>query len=142
MRKTFPKVYEYEYKFGKTKEELLPIAVGIGTVSFDNDESTEDYQYLDGKGVAETDINGQKVSWTFEGHRELNDELQKLIFSEMLFDTTNRNGYFEVTGPDGSKISGDATVVDIVPMGGEAAERNEASFTVVLAGKPEVTKGE
>lgn len=139
--KKYPKLFEYTYKFGKTEDELLSIARGISTVSFDNDESVEDYQYLDGMGVAERDINGQILSWTFEGHREENDELQNLILDEMLIvEGDNRSGFFEITKPNGVTISGPATVTDIEDMAGEAPERTQIAFTITFAGKPEITK--
>lgn len=142
MAKMYGLVHRYKFEFGEKEEELLRIASGIQNVGDNSEEDIEEYYYLDGGGVAEEAINGSKMGWTFEGHREFSDPLQNLIFDELQYDLDRREGYLQITYPNGKVIKGPAKVSEIKDLDGDAENRTEISFNITFSGKPTVELGE
>jgi hypothetical protein len=131
--------YGFSITEGLTGVTKLEIAAGITSVDPDSNEETDESYYYDGGGAATVDVTGIQMSYSFEGHRDYNDDAQNYIYS--LRDTTGpqRKTIFEVTEPDGTIISGPATILEIKAPGGDANSKGEIEFTITYDGLPTVT---
>lgn len=118
----------------------LTLAKGIKSIDPDNNEKTDQTEYYDGNGAAETSVVGSQKTFGFEGHRDYADEAQNLIFNKLSHKVgPDRDIEYKVTYPDGTKLKGRATVVNIKDPGGEAGSKGEMSFEIHYAGKPTLT---
>lgn len=136
---------QYNHKFrinstpGITPGTMLDIARGITSIDPDNNEDIDQTYYYDGGGSASSDVIGFQKVISFEGHRDYADPAQNFIFS-----LTNKLGPDRVTDfewelPDGSIISGEATVANIKDPGGDANSKGEIEFEIHFNGLPLVT---
>lgn len=133
----------YGYKFtiteGLTGVTRLDIAAGITSVDPDsNEEKTEDF-YYDGDGAATVDVTGLQLEYSFEGHRDYNDDAQNYIFSLRNLTGPARKTNFVVTEPNGDKYEGVATISDIKAPGGDANSKGEIEFMITFDGLPTFT---
>lgn len=133
-----PKLFEYKYEI-----DGMELSEGISNVDSINDEDVQEYQYLAGKGVAEKETVGQTLGFTFTGHAKYGDPAQDKVRDALVIDGDNRRiEDFSVTAPNGNKMSGPATMTEIIDGTGEANARAEFGVTITWSGKPKKTKGE
>lgn len=125
-----------EYKLGATKETLFDLGGGVTNIAPTFEEETEDANYY--IGGKETFVTALNYQIDVEGHRLYSDKAQNMV-REMLVDKENRNGYLQITEPDGRVLEGEATIFNIVPFGGEAGQRQQFNFSVKFKGTPSDT---
>lgn len=134
----FSKNFQTKYKIGADKETLFPIGGGIKTAETDFDEDSDDVAYYDLNGGTESISSSQTFPFNFEGNRKYGDQAQDFVRSKMT--SNDKSCYLEVTEPDGSVLSGPATMSKITPFGGDANDRSDYKFTVTFTGTPTDTK--
>lgn len=121
------------FKLGASKETLFDLGGGVTNITPTFEEETEDVNYYaTGKETYVTALNYQI---DVEGHRLYSDKAQNMV-REMLIDKENRNGYLQITEPDGRVLEGEATIFNIAPFGGEAGQRQQFNFSVKFKGTP------
>ena len=131
--------YEFSITEGVLGATPLILAAGITSVDPDaNEEVSEDY-YFDGGGAATVDVTGLQLSYSFEGHRDYNDEAQNYIMSLRNQTGPARKTNFVVTEPNGDKYKGVATISEIKAPGGDANAKGEIEFTITFDGLPTFT---
>lgn len=131
--------YGFSITEGLTGLTPLVIAAGITSVDPDaNEEVSEDY-YYDGGGAATVDVTGLQLSYSFEGHRDYDDAAQNYIYTLRTSTGPQRKTNFTVTEPDGTVITGAATIHEIKAPGGDANAKGEIEFTITFDGLPTVT---
>lgn len=126
-----------------TAEDWLRIAGGIKSVDPDNSEEIAQDYYYDGDGNAETDVIGMQKVYAFSGHRKYGNAAQDFIFNTLSHVVgPERRVAFRITYPDGTKLSGPATIANIKDPGGDANSKGEIEFEIHFAGLPTVTPPE
>ncbi|MGX6979119.1 phage tail tube protein [Vagococcus elongatus] len=128
-----------KFKVGKDKEELFDLGGGVVNITPTFEEETEDVTYY--IGGKETYVTGLNYQIDIEGHRLYSDETQNFV-REKLVKVSDRDCYLEITEPDGRILSGPATVLNIVPFGGEAGQRQQFNFSIKFKGTPTDTPKE
>ncbi|MBC6163296.1 capsid protein [Listeria booriae] len=131
-----------EYAVAEASGEIgtavwLPLAAGIQSVSPDSDETTDDTAYYDGGGSKEVTVTGITESYTATGHRKYGDKAQDLIAGKFRKTGDDRNLLFQIKQPDGITVAGLASVTEIKPFGGDAAEKGEFSAKISFKKVPE-----
>lgn len=122
-----------KYELGADKETLFDLGGGVTNISPTFEEETEDVTYY--KTGKETYVTGLNYQIDIEGHRLYSDEAQNFV-RKKLVDVEKRGGYLKITEPDGNVLEGPATVLNIVPFGGEAGQRQTFNFAVKFKGTP------
>lgn len=135
--------YKNQFFVGEAGAEEADKRIGGGVSSFGTEanEETDDTAYLDGGGVGTTDVVGGQPAVTFEGHRLYGDEAQDFIFSLQNKYNNDRVVPFKWVQPDGTTLTGPATIMNIEGPGGDANAKGEISFEARFRGAPEVTDG-
>lgn len=131
--------YQFSITEGLDGVDKLVIAAGITSVDPDSNEETDESYYFDGGGAATVDVTGLQLSYAFEGHRDYEDAAQNHIYSLRTATGPQRKTMFEVTEPDGTVITGPATIHEIKAPGGDANSKGEIEFTITFDGLPTVT---
>lgn len=121
------------YKMGPSKESLFDLGGGVINTSPAFEEETETVKYYIGGN--ETYVTGLNYQIDVEGHRLYSDKAQNFV-RDKLVDIQNRGGWLQITEPDGRVLEGEATVLNIVPFGGEAGQRQQFNFSVKFKGTP------
>lgn len=122
-------------------EAAKRIGAGISTFGTESNEETDDTAYLDGNGVSTSDVIGGQPAVTFEGHRFYGDEAQDFVFSLKHKYNQDRVVQFKWVQPDGTTLTGPATIMNIEGPGGDANAKGEISFEVRFRGAPTITEG-
>lgn len=149
MKMAYPKNYNRQMLINRGTEgapDWRVIAKGILSRANNINETTSKLHYLDGRGTAETLVEGQDVSAAFTGHRFLSDTVQDYILDELLFDLDRREVEF-VDFDDSIAIPSSGTkpangwrgkaTIQITDFGsGEAINRQNIAFTLNYNGKP------
>lgn len=121
------------YKLGPTKEELYDLGGGVTNTNPAFEEETQDVTYY--IGGKETYVTGLNYQIDVEGHRLYSDKAQNFVRDKLL-KINERGGWLQITEPDGRVLEGEATVLNIVPFGGEAGQRQQFNFSVKFKGTP------
>ena len=122
-----------KYELGPDKENLFDLGGGVTNIAPTFEEETEDVTYYaTGK---ETYVTGLNYQIDIEGHRLYSDEAQNFV-REKLIKVEDRGGWLRITEPDGNVLEGAATVLNIVPCGGEAGQRQTFNFSAKFKGTP------
>lgn len=122
-----------EFKVGATKETLFDLGGGVTNITPTFEEETEDANYY--IGGKETFVTALNYQIDVEGHRLYSDETQNFV-REKLVKIASRDCYLQITEPDGRVLEGEATVLNIVPFGGEAGQRQQFNFSIKFKGAP------
>ncbi|MBC2190535.1 phage tail tube protein [Listeria booriae] len=115
----------------------LPLAAGIQNITPDADETTDDTAYFDGGGSKETTVTGVTESYTVSGHRKFGDAAQDLIASKYRKTGEDRDIFLRIRQPDAIQVAGAASLSEIKPGGGDAAEKNEFGTKISFKKVPE-----
>lgn len=121
------------FKLGAAKDTLYDLGGGVTNITPTFEEETEDANYY--IGGKETFVTALNYQIDVEGHRLYSDDTQNFV-RQMLVDKESRNGYLQITEPDGRVLEGEATILNIVPFGGEAGQRQQFNFSVKFKGTP------
>lgn len=121
------------FKLGATKENLYDLGGGVTNITPTFEEETEDVNYYaTGKETYVTALNYQL---DVEGHRLYSDDSQNFV-RDLLVKKEERDAYLQITEPNGRVLEGEATILNIVPFGGEAGQRQQFNFSVKFKGTP------
>ena len=131
----------YVYKIGEVGTADKTLAAGLTSVDAAGNEEVDQTPYLDGEGFGTSDVTGGQPTFSFDGHRLYGDDAQDFIFDKRFEYGNARRCEFEIEAPDGSTVSGEATIANIEGPGGEANAKSEISFEIHFAGKPTFTEG-
>lgn len=117
------------------------IANGIEDFSAPDNEQIEQLYFLNGKGYGSTYVTGDQITYEFSGKRIEGDAAMDYIvglkgkgLGKKRFTT------FKVTNPDGSTMTGPASITNIQVNEGGAAELASISFQVHINGMPVFTE--
>lgn len=121
------------FKVGPSKEELYPVAGGVKSIAPSFEETTEEVNYFE-QGSMEY-VTGTNYQIEVDADRMYSNEAQNYI-RELLIDFNNRDGYMQITEPDGRVLEGPAVFKGISPFGGEAGQRQQFKFTARFQGTP------
>lgn len=135
--------YKNKFYVGESGSEEANVRIGAGISTFgtESNEETDDTAYLDGGGVSTSDVVGGQPAVTFEGHRAYGDPAQDLIFGLQHKYNQDRVVPFRWVQPDGTTLTGSATIMNIEGPGGDANAKGEIAFEARFRGAPEVTSG-
>lgn len=134
---------EVDPETGKVTEpdKLFELAEGIQSVDASNDEDSSDYSYYADRGGKQTNISSVSTGYSFKGHRKYADaDAQAFIRARLTKTGQDRVVYFKHTEPDGSILSGNATLSGIVHTGGDAGERGNFEAKITFNGLPDDNK--
>lgn len=137
---------QHEHKFeiditpDGESETMEEIAEGISDFEPDPNDEVDQAFYLSGEGHADSDVTGQQLIISFEGHRYLGDPAQDFIYEKVNKVGKARRTKFKWTKPSGEEIEGNVTLANITGPSGPANEKGSISFEVHFNGKPTVTE--
>lgn len=117
------------------------VRLGDGLVSAtpENNEKVDQKGYLDDNGGQSSEVIGFQHIVKFSGDRIAGDAAQDFIFGKAFDVGSSRHTNFRSTGPDGTVISGDCTIVITTMPGGDANSSQACGFDLHLNGKPTKT---
>lgn len=117
--------------------------IGAGITSFDpsNNEVIADDAYYDGEGMSFSDVTGGQIVHAFSGHRKYGDPAQDFIASiESSYGEARKTSYKWIA-PDGTVLTGNCTIANIVSGGGDPNAKGTFSFEIRFNGRPTMTAG-
>lgn len=117
------------------------IGAGISSFEPDGNEEIDQTGYLDGEGLASSEVTGGQLVVSFEGNRKVGDPAQDFIAGLALQYGAARKTTARQISPNGDTIEGQVTVANIVTGGGDANEKETFSFELHFNGRPTLTKG-
>lgn len=133
--------------FGKDgNPEWYDIITGISSRGNNISESPQDYYYMSGRGVADSDVTTQTIERTFAGNRFLDDPAQNAIFIDRLNDMENRSvevyEYYDNMPDDVKAAKGNgwkyrATIAITDDGSGDTAARETIGFSLRQQGVSE-----
>lgn len=112
---------------------------GIATATPGNNEKVDQKSYLDDDGGQSSEVTGFQFIIQFSGDRIPGDDVQDFIFDRLFALGDDRHTTLRVTGADGSIITGDVTIANISPPGGDASAVQACGFEAHFNGKPTYT---
>lgn len=140
MAESFKLNYENTYEINITPESdsptWAPVAAGIKTVEPNLNEKVSDDEYYDGEGFGSSDVTGGQLVHTFRGDRKYGDAAQDYICGLLMEFGDKRRTQMRWTQPDNRVLTGDVTIANIVPGGGEAGAKGGFGFEARWNGKP------
>ena len=123
-----------------TALDWVSMTGGIKDISPESNEQISQEFYYPNGGNATTDVIGMQDVWSFDGHREYNNEFQKYVFEELKYLLgAARRGTFRVTYPNGAKEIANSTIANIKAPGGPANEKGAISFEIHMNEIPKFT---
>lgn len=130
--------YVGEYT-GLASDATLPLGHRITDVSDETDETVEESAFYDGDGTPESDVTSIKKAYAFEGMYEPADAAMKFIADLELKVGDDRKIAFKQVRPDGTTLTGRATVTEIKTTGGAAADFQPFTCNIAWDVIPTVT---
>jgi hypothetical protein len=118
---------------------FVRLADGLVTASPSNNESIDQKSYLDDEGGQSSEVTGFQYIIAFSGDRIPGDAAQDWIFERLFSLGELRHTDLRITGADGSIITGDVTIANITPPGGDANATQACGFEMHFNGKPTIT---
>lgn len=112
---------------------------GLTTATPGNNETVDQKSYLDDDGGQSSEVTGFQYILAFSGDRIPGDDAQDFIFERIFALGESRHTNFRATGADGTVISGDVTIANITPPGGDANAVQACGFELHFNGKPTLT---
>ncbi len=112
---------------------------GLTTATPGNNETVDQKSYLDDDGGQSSEVTGFQYTLAFSGDRIPGDAAQDFIFNRIFALGESRHTNFRATGADGTVISGDVTIANITPPGGDANAVQACGFELHFNGKPTIT---
>lgn len=109
---------------------------GLTTATPGNNETVDQKSYLDDDGGQSSEVTGFQYILAFSGDRIPGDDAQDFIFERIFTMGEDRHTNFRATGADGTVISGDVTIANITPPGGDANAVQACGFELHFNGKP------
>ncbi len=129
--------------------QWMDIKEGIASRGADISEDEEKYEYMSGRGTADTESASQAVARTFSGNRFLGDPVQDAIFIDRMYNLDKREieylDYYDnppaswkVGGSDGigNGYKGKANLKISDDGGGDAGKRETIEFSLLYSGPP------
>ncbi|MEG1907225.1 MAG: Ig-like domain-containing protein [Gordonibacter sp.] len=107
---------------------------GILECAPESDETISEDAYYHNLGNTETSVDSIKVSIAITGHRWYGDPVQDYVQSLALLTGKDRKTQYRWTMPDGSILTGDCTITELVPGSsmGEANAKGEFGYRINL----------
>lgn len=137
--------YNYALKINtapkETEKKMALISDGFDNISKALNEVLYQGSYLGDGGWGSTEVTGGQLTFTISGVRKHGDEAQDYIFSDAVKHGWGdaRKTDFEITYPDGSKLSGDCTLAKITEGGGASQSADAVSVEIHVNGRPVYT---
>jgi hypothetical protein len=111
---------------------------GIQSMTFNVNESNQQYFFLCGEGFAHNEVTGAAPEIQITGRRIVGDAAQDFIVGKQFALGSDRNSSVKITA-EGKIITCPCTIGDVVSFGGNTTDVNNFSCTIRLNGKPTVT---
>jgi hypothetical protein len=111
---------------------------GIESMEFNVNEQNQQYFFLCGEGFAANEVTGSAPELSISGRRIVGDAAQDYIVGKQFALGDNRKSSVKITA-EGSIITCDCTIGDVVSFGGASTDVNTFSCTIRFNGKPTVT---
>lgn len=141
----FSQAYMNNYMIDITPEAAEPtwarVGAGISSVDPDGNEELDQQTYIDGEGLASTDVTGGQMILAFDGHRCIGDPAQDYIVSKKFTYGTNRKTRFRWINPEGDILNAKVTIANVKVGGGDANAKEPLSFEIHVNGLPEYIAG-
>lgn len=134
----FQNLFEIDINPGGTAN-YKRLGDGLTSATPKTGEKVDQKTYLDDDGGQTSEVTGFQLVYSFSGDRIPGDPAQDYIFSKLLDIGAARHTNFRATDAGGTIISGEATIANITPPGGEAGSASAISFELHLNGKPTKT---
>lgn len=134
----FQTLYELDINPSGTAS-YVRLGDGLTTATPGNNETVDQKSYLDDDGGQSSEVTGFQYILAFSGDRIPGDDAQDFIFERIFVMGEDRHTNFRATGPDGTVISGDVTIANITPPGGDANAVQACGFELHFNGKPTLT---
>lgn len=117
---------------------------GILECAPESDETTSEDAYYHLLGQIATSVDAIKVAIAMSGHRMYGDPVQDYVQSLALLVGKDRETQYRWTMPDGTILTGDCTIAELVPGSGmgEANSKGEFSYKICLNSVDVKDKGE
>lgn len=121
-----------------TPEEASPTFAwaqrGILECAPESDETTSEDAYYHNLGQIATSVDAIKVAIAITGHRMYGDPVQDFVQSRALLTGKDRETHYRWTMPDGTVLTGDCTLADLVPGSGmgEANAKGDFGYKLCL----------
>ena len=114
------------------------VRLGDGIVSATpaNNETVDTKSYLDDNGGASSEVTGFQYTWSFSGDRIIGNAAQDFIFGKLFSLGTGRKTNARITGANGTVITGQVTLSNLVDGGGDANATAAIGFDMMFNGKP------
>lgn len=111
---------------------------GVKSVTENSNEQNQQAYYLCGNGGAHNFVTGMAPQYDFECDRVSGDTAQDHIVGMRYSFGDNRKTSLKIV-EHGKQIVADATIANIVVIGGNAVELDKLTFSVMVNGIPTVT---
>lgn len=117
---------------------------GILECAPESDETTSEDAYYHLLGQIATSVDAVKVAIAMSGHRMYGDPVQDFVQSRALGVGKDRETQYRWTMPDGTVLTGDCTLAELVPGSGmgEANSKGEFAYKICLNTTEVEAKGE
>ncbi len=137
--------YDYALKINTTPKGPSP-TMAVVSDGFDNigkslNEVLYQGSFLGDGGWGSTEVTGGQLTVTLSGVRKHGDDAQDYIFSDAVKNNWGdaRKTTFEITYPDGGKVSGGITLAKITEGGGASQGADAVTVEIHFNGKPTFT---
>lgn len=140
--------YDYALKINTTPKAAEPtwavLSDGFDNISKALNEVLYQGSYLGDHGWGSTEVTGGQLIVTLSGVRKHGDAAQDYIFSDAVKNAWGdaRKTTFEITYPDGGKVSGSITLAKITEGGGASQGADAITVEIHFNGKPTFTPAE
>lgn len=129
-------LYEIDLTPNGMSRTWARVGAGINAVEWEGNEEVSQDPYYDGDGMSSSDVTGGQLVGTFEGHRKYGDPAQDYIAGMLLDYGEGRKTNFKWIAPDGQTLTGEVTIANIMPQGGDPNAKSDFSFEVHFNGMP------
>ena len=140
--------YAHIVELNITPNEAVPTwawaQVGILECKPESDETISEDPYYHLLGQIATSVDAIKVAIVLSGHRMYGDPAQGFVQSRALLVGKDRETQYRWTMPDGTVLTGDCTLAELVPGSGmgEANSKGDFSFKICLNSVEVVSQGD
>ena len=111
---------------------------GIESMTFNENESNQQYFFLCGEGFAHNEVTGAAPELVISGRRIVGDTAQDYICGKQFVLGAERNSSVKIIA-EGKQITCDCSIGGITSFGGNTTDVNAFGCTIRFNGKPTVT---
>jgi hypothetical protein len=134
----YESLLEIDLDYGGTTS-WAAVAAMVKSITPATNEVSDDAQYYDGEGFAETEVTGAQFTLSVTSDRKYGDPAQDFVLGKIFELGCNRKTQARWTNAKGDVKLGACTIANIVPPGGDAASKGEWSFDIRFNKKPTPT---